>query len=330
MKIHKEGYPSIIIAGLFVALVIFTVCYFYPEQSLVNYILSSVGLVFFFFIVRFFRVPKRNIKPDDNAIISAADGVVVAIEEVEDKEYFNDKRIQVSVFMSPLNQVGCIIDKEAILSLGGYNENFKISQDYELWSHIMRNDRKLTSIPDILVAIRLHEQSVGSLAANDRGLMEKSQTMLENIRSMSNLVVTLDNAINIQKSFGRLSGLSRNDFYETMNMFVEIYNNLKFEVDPELLKKYIKTQIAKAYSMYALDEMSSESSLQPRGICKHFLTEYGFQVMPFAIYFFSYGGNKAISLLFALYKKYNTFKAMRLLFAHRQSIPIVIKGGTDS
>ncbi len=103
MKIHKEGYPSIIIAGLFAALIVSASYYFFPESSFLHCISSSIGLVFFIFIIRFFRIPAREVKLDENAIISAADGTVVAIEEVFDKEYFNEKRIQVSVFMSPFN-----------------------------------------------------------------------------------------------------------------------------------------------------------------------------------------------------------------------------------
>lgn len=103
MKIHKEGYPSIIIAGLFVALLVSATYYFFPELNILHCITSIIGVIFFCLIVRFFRVPSRQVKLDKNAIISAADGTVVAIEEVFDKEYFNEKRIQVSVFMSPFN-----------------------------------------------------------------------------------------------------------------------------------------------------------------------------------------------------------------------------------
>jgi len=103
MKIHKEGYLSIIIAGLFVILAVFATYYFFPEQSILHCITASIISVLFLLIVRFFRVPNRRVELDENAIISAADGTVVAIEEIFDKEYFKEKRIQVSVFMSPLN-----------------------------------------------------------------------------------------------------------------------------------------------------------------------------------------------------------------------------------
>ncbi|HEY6504506.1 MAG TPA: phosphatidylserine decarboxylase family protein, partial [Chitinophagaceae bacterium] len=62
-----------------------------------------VTLGLFFFIISFFRIPKRKLTIQENAIIAPADGKVVVIEEVQADEYFTDRRIQVSIFMSPLN-----------------------------------------------------------------------------------------------------------------------------------------------------------------------------------------------------------------------------------
>jgi phosphatidylserine decarboxylase len=62
-----------------------------------------VGFVFWFLIIFFFRVPIRKINRDENAIIAPADGTIVQILEDIETEYFNDKRRQISIFMSPLN-----------------------------------------------------------------------------------------------------------------------------------------------------------------------------------------------------------------------------------
>jgi phosphatidylserine decarboxylase len=103
MKFHKEGYASLIITLLFI-IVLNTLIFFFLKHfffvSLLGYIVSGVLLIT---ILQFFRSPSRNFRAIDNAIISPADGTVVVIEEVEENEYFNDKRLQVSVFMSPLN-----------------------------------------------------------------------------------------------------------------------------------------------------------------------------------------------------------------------------------
>ena len=103
MTIHKEGYPSIITTIKVVAL-INTITHFlfsnYPILLWFGYALSAFLLII---ILQFFRSPKRTIIINENQIIAPADGKVVVIEQVTETEYFNDKRLQISIFMSPLN-----------------------------------------------------------------------------------------------------------------------------------------------------------------------------------------------------------------------------------
>ena len=68
-----------------------------------HYFLYFAGLIFYFFVIRFFRDPIRPVKPNDEIILSGADGKVVVIEQVHETEYFNEPRLQLSVFMSPIN-----------------------------------------------------------------------------------------------------------------------------------------------------------------------------------------------------------------------------------
>ncbi|HEX4850648.1 MAG TPA: phosphatidylserine decarboxylase family protein, partial [Puia sp.] len=104
MTIHKEGYKTIAISAFAFAIINLLSFYFIsfhqPWLSWVIFILS-LGLVLF--LVSFFRVPKRALTVDQNSIVSPADGKVVVIEETFDEEYFKDKRLQVSIFMSPAN-----------------------------------------------------------------------------------------------------------------------------------------------------------------------------------------------------------------------------------
>lgn len=102
-KIHKEGYPVIVLMFFLLVTIVALINILFPVQTPIHYFLYLTGLVFYFFVVRFFRDPIREVAPDNNIILSGADGKVVVIEEVIEKEYFNDKRKQVSVFMSPTN-----------------------------------------------------------------------------------------------------------------------------------------------------------------------------------------------------------------------------------
>ena len=77
--------------------------YFLVSNSIVQGILYAVALFFLVIILQFFRNPKRNTVINDATVVSPVDGKVVVIEEVFEKEYFKENRIQVSVFMSPIN-----------------------------------------------------------------------------------------------------------------------------------------------------------------------------------------------------------------------------------
>ena len=102
MKIHPEGYMIILVAFLSLAGFNVIIRYFLPYQWL-TILFATSSFVFFCLIVWFFRNPDRTLIPDDQKIFAPADGKIVAIEEVEETEYFHDKRIKISVFMSPLN-----------------------------------------------------------------------------------------------------------------------------------------------------------------------------------------------------------------------------------
>ncbi|HYE55846.1 MAG TPA: phosphatidylserine decarboxylase family protein [Chitinophagaceae bacterium] len=104
MTIHKEGYKSIIIAGLIFLFInlgsFFFLSFNYPILSLIIFV-GTLGL--FLFIISFFRIPKRELIRGEKLVVAPADGKVVVIEETIDEEYFKDKRLQISIFMSPAN-----------------------------------------------------------------------------------------------------------------------------------------------------------------------------------------------------------------------------------
>ena len=105
MKFHREGY-SILLISFIASLIIGIANYFLLLKNLhciVFWVIEAINLIFFILIVQFFRIPKRQKTYQDDEIVCPADGEIVVIEETLETEYFNDKRIQVSIFMSPLN-----------------------------------------------------------------------------------------------------------------------------------------------------------------------------------------------------------------------------------
>ena len=99
---HKEGHKIIFATFAITAIVIFLADHFITLRWL-QMVLQIGFLVFFILILQFFRNPKRHTIVNDKHIVAPVDGKVVVIEEVFEKEVFNDKRIQVSMFMSPIN-----------------------------------------------------------------------------------------------------------------------------------------------------------------------------------------------------------------------------------
>lgn len=103
MTIHKEGYPTIALTLVFSAILIGIAYYFFPAYPVAKYFAYTLSAVLLIIVLQFFRSPSRNWTRHDTKVICPADGKVVVIEETEESEYFKDKRIQVSIFMSPVN-----------------------------------------------------------------------------------------------------------------------------------------------------------------------------------------------------------------------------------
>lgn len=103
MTIHKEGYTSIAVVVLVIFIANALVHYFLSDNTFVVWTTYVLSLLLLVAILQFFRNPRRRITTDEHAILCPADGKVVVIEETEETEYFHDKRIQVSIFMSPVN-----------------------------------------------------------------------------------------------------------------------------------------------------------------------------------------------------------------------------------
>ena len=99
---HKEGY-TIISISLIIAIVINLISSYFLGNLMISKIIGIITLIVMILILQFFRNPKRVTEINNSLIISPVDGKVVAIEKVYEKEYFKDERIQISVFMSPLN-----------------------------------------------------------------------------------------------------------------------------------------------------------------------------------------------------------------------------------
>ncbi|HAD98730.1 MAG TPA: phosphatidylserine decarboxylase family protein [Cryomorphaceae bacterium] len=102
IRIHTEG-KKILFTLLIILAIINVAIFFITEREWVENLSLIVSLVVYIIVLQFFRNPKRFTKADEQVVIAPADGRIVAIEEIEEQEYFKDKRLQISIFMSPVN-----------------------------------------------------------------------------------------------------------------------------------------------------------------------------------------------------------------------------------
>lgn len=230
--------------------------------------------------------------------------------------------IILSIFCdTPVNHVGSIMNKEAIINLGGYNELFLIKQDYELWSSLIRKNRKITSIPDLLVAVRVHETSLTTVES-DRGLTEYAQTVYENIKCLTNLNISYNEALKLAKFRLKPYNLHADEFYQAIETFVKIYENLKNNIEKKLLKEYIKSQIIKTYCRRALAEVNNHQLKNARKTSRECLKKYGFYLIPFTIILSSFLGVNAVHWTYGIYQKILRLKARSMLYTQHKSLKL--------
>lgn len=103
MTLHREGHRYILYATLFWALIAFLTYRFLFHAFIPFLLINILCFLLWFWVIWFFRLPSRTFAKGESLIVAPADGKVVVIEETEEPEYFKDRRLQVSIFMSPLN-----------------------------------------------------------------------------------------------------------------------------------------------------------------------------------------------------------------------------------
>ena len=103
MSIHKEGYKILVFGFLILLVLNVVVNIIWIDKEILRWAFIICSLFIYIFLLFFFRFPERTMDPDPGLIYSPADGKVVVIEETVENEYFKDKRLQVSIFMSPFN-----------------------------------------------------------------------------------------------------------------------------------------------------------------------------------------------------------------------------------
>ncbi|TDW52230.1 phosphatidylserine decarboxylase [Flavobacterium sp. 270] len=143
---HKEGGPSILLGTTF-AVAVLLIADRFIDIAWLRMLVQIAGVVILIIILQFFRNPKRIAVRDSNHILAPVDGKVVVIEEVYEGEYFKDKRLQVSIFMSPINVHVTRYAMDGIIKFSKYHPGKflvawhpKASEENERTTVVIEND----------------------------------------------------------------------------------------------------------------------------------------------------------------------------------------------
>ena len=158
---HKEGY-NIIQTALLITIVSVLLIGKFVEVFWLQQTLQVIMLVFLVFILQFFKNPKRPIKIDEKAIVAPADGKVVTIEKVYEGEYFKEDRLQISIFMSPVN---IHVTRYALGGVIKYSKHH-LGKHFVAWhpKSSNKNERTTVVIENEIFGRILYRQIAGALA----------------------------------------------------------------------------------------------------------------------------------------------------------------------
>ncbi len=176
IRFHKEGYKIISITFIIAISAILLVEKFIDITWLVKTI-QVIVLGFVVIVLQFFRNPKRSTNLNDTQIIAPVDGKVVVIEEVEEPEFFKDKRLQISIFMSPINVHVTRYAMSGIIKYSKYHPGKFLVAWHPKSS--TENERTTVVIENISFGKILYRQIAGALAKRIVNYAKEGDTVMQ-------------------------------------------------------------------------------------------------------------------------------------------------------
>jgi glycosyltransferase involved in cell wall biosynthesis len=147
-------------------------------------------------------------------------------------------------FASPTVHISVLMDRETILDIGGYDEDYCILADYELWSRLLQNGYRIANIKEVLAGYMVSPESLGNVNALGRSIIEASKIIQKNVSEISSTSISLQQAENLYRLLAlNLSELSMVETVESENLIYNILQKINVsrkDIDFILMRSYIK------------------------------------------------------------------------------------------
>ena len=176
------------------------------------------------------------------------------------------------IYDTPNLHGSVLMDCNAVLAVGGYDESFAVCQDYELWSALMRLGRFVQNVPDVLVKIRVTTESV-SVKSRERLVQESATTLQRNVRHMTSLDVTFEEASRLRRLFLWPWELNPQEFQRSVDLFLSAYDRFRPEygVPRKALSAFAVRCLSKPYCKLAAAHLSEGHNVAARALTDAYL-----------------------------------------------------------
>jgi len=212
---------------------------------------------------------------------------------------------------TPLVHGSVMMNKEIILGRGGYNENFRICQDYELWSSLVREGVRIDNMPDELAVIRHFTDSI-SFKESDSQTEENGRTILDNVAALTGMCITAEEAIRQRLFFFAPHVLPMADFRKAADLFRKEYEQLNpiSGADKGFLRQDLKRRMIKPYSKMSMAKFDAGDLAEAGWCAGAYLSDYGFSLIPFLLWTMSHMGPRVFHASLQVHGKLQYLKAI--------------------
>ncbi len=214
-----------------------------------------------------------------------------------------DEIILNSTVRSPINHVGSIFDKEKIIRLGGYDVEYKISADYDLWSKLLRSGDKLYVTNEILMAIRIHQKSL-SRSGEEKELIEIMSIMKKNIAYYSQESLNDREILDLANAYYSQENISEDNLSRAVQGVEKLVESLisKGKLNKDLLIRWGKKQVMILITKGILKSIQKGQITNVRKLASLGIAKMGVMSIFLFFYGFSFFGKKVLAGIPSFYK----------------------------
>jgi len=221
------------------------------------------------------------------------------------RKYANYEDIVIQALTSsPVNHVSVLMKRDDILNAGGYNPDFRILADYELWSRLIIKGLNITNIPEVLTAYTLSESSYGS-RNKDIAIEEKTMIVQNNIKALSNYQIdkaTVRKLIDMFES--NITSMTDEEIRKTEALYRDILLNFKPELGINVTENKIRNLMKKNYFIEAYHYLLEKKGEETRKIVRKCILNHGadlYSIILLLLSFLNIGGMRKLNYIRAKY-----------------------------